>query len=675
MNMKQDFQFLHQLGEETRNLVDPLQIMSAVANLLGEYMQVSRCAYADVDDDEERFIIQQDYVKDCASVVGTYSLSLFGSDATSKMRSGQTLVIRDVGQELSVEDGGDMFSAIDIAAIICCPLIKENGLRAMMAVHQKVPRDWTEEEIELVQEVVERCWTTIEWARAEELARRNQKQFHDLFEFAPDAIVMTDAMGMMTLVNQQTETLFGYDRSELIGQPVEMLLPQNVKVKHIGLRQDYLRDAKPRAMGGERSALRGLKKDGTEFLVEISLSPIETEDGLMVAASVRDVTDRLALEEQLRQSQKMETVGQLAGGIAHDFNNLLTVINNASDLVLQDLEENDRRREELLAIRDAGMRAAGLTRQLLAFSRQQVLQPIVLNLNTVVERMEPMICRLIGEHIIVQVNLTTNLGYVFVDPTQIEQVLLNLAVNSRDAMPDGGTLTIETDNVALNDEAVVGFDGLRVGPHVRFSVMDTGEGIAEDVLDKMFDPFYSTKRQGHGTGLGLATVYGIVKQSGGDIIVESEVGKGTVFKIYFPCVDSPIQKEDNALSTDVSGGGEKICLVEDEDMVRSIAERLLKTCGYQVLAASSGQEALDIIKNETDDIDLLLTDVVMPDMNGAELAKHIRKICPNLKVLFSSGYTADIIGQHGVLDEDQYFIGKPYDLPALQKAIQEVLDT
>jgi PAS domain S-box-containing protein len=380
-------------------------------------------------------------------------------------------------------------------------------------------------------------------------------------------------------------------------------------------------------------------------------------------------------EEQLRQSQKMEAVGRLAGGIAHDFNNLLTAINGYSELTMIQLKAEDPLLHNLEEIKKAGDRAASLTRQLLAFSRKQVLQPKVLDLNSLVAEIEKMLGRLIGEDIDLQTVLHNDLGSIKADPGQIEQVIMNLVVNARDAMPQGGKLTIETQNVYLDEEFAEQHIATNPGPYVMLAVSDTGTGMDEQTQARIFEPFFTTKEMGKGTGLGLSTVYGIVKQSGGNLWVYSELGQGTTFKVYLPRIDEgAAEYKRSAENEDAFRGTETVLLAEDEEMVRKLSARVLEMYGYQVLEAANGGTAFLICERHQGNIDLLLTDVIMPEMSGRELANRLNELRPEMKVLFMSGYTDDAIVHQGVLDEDENFIQKPFTPNALGQKVREVLD-
>jgi nitrogen-specific signal transduction histidine kinase len=401
-----------------------------------------------------------------------------------------------------------------------------------------------------------------------------------------------------------------------------------------------------------------------------------------VIGTYYDITDRKRVEAekeklqaQLQQAMKMEAVGRLAGGVAHDFNNLLTVIMGYSELLLQKIGKESPMHEEVEEIKRAGERAASLTQQLLAFSRKQIIEPKVVHLDHLVAEMHKMLTRLIGEDIALQATTGKSLGSVKVDPGQFQQILMNLVVNARDAMPDGGKIVIETANVDLDEGYCAVHPYVKPGRFVMVAVSDTGKGMSEEVKAHIFEPFYTTKERGSGTGLGLATTYGAVHQAGGSIEVYSEVGIGTTFRIYLPRIEEEAVKPEKVdRPTDLPGGTETVLLVEDEDTLRTLCERILGDLGYQVMPARNGAEAIAVAQKYGERIDLLLTDVVMPGMSGRELATQLVLHHPEMQVLFMSGYTDDAIGKHGVLDEGVSFIGKPYTPSALARKVRKVLD-
>jgi PAS domain S-box-containing protein len=393
-----------------------------------------------------------------------------------------------------------------------------------------------------------------------------------------------------------------------------------------------------------------------------------------VLLHTQDVTDQRRTEEQLVASQKLDAIGRLAGGVAHDFNNLISVILSYAGFATEQLHESDPIRADVQEIVHAGERAAALTRQLLAFSRKQVLDPRPLSLDEVVRGLENMLRRLLGEDIAIERHTAADLGSVMADAAQLEQVIMNLAVNARDAMPHGGKLILETRNVDLDTEYAEHHVGVEPGPYAMLAVTDNGVGMDADTRSRVFEPFFTTKDVGKGTGLGLSTVYGVVRQSGGHIWVYSEPGRGTTFKIYLPRVDAPaVERKGRAAPITVTGS-ETILVVEDEDAVRRAAERILGSAGYHVLGAANAGEALLMCERFDGRIDLLLTDVVMPQMSGRELADRLRHLRPTLAVLYTSGYTDNAIVHHGVLDAGTHFIGKPFAAAALAQKVRDVLD-
>ncbi len=504
--------------------------------------------------------------------------------------------------------------------------------------------------------------------------KRAEDRFHVLVETAPTGIVIVDAKGRFVEVNAQALHMFGYERHELIGKTVETLVPDRLGHAHQGHVSGYLTNPHARPMG-KGIELFARRKDGTEFPVEISLGPLASKEGVLISSTIVDITERREMQEQLRLSQRMEAIGQLAGGVAHDFNNLLAVILGCSDVLLDALPADHLAVSKIAMIRKAGASAADLTRQLLAFSRQQMLQPRVLNPKDIVEQTEALLRRLIGENIALKIALAPSLGWVKADPGQIEQVLLNLAVNARDAMPQGGALRIDAQNVELDGSYKDEHRQVVPGRYVMLAVEDTGSGMDRKTQARIFDPFFTTKELGKGTGLGLATVYGIVKQSGGYIWVYSELGKGTTFKVYLPRIEQNPQSEPRIeKEKSVSAGHETILLAEDSESLREMAREYLESEGYIVLAAATGMEALQLAKEFAGKIHLLLTDVVMPAMSGPELATLVESLRPGIRVIFTSGYTDDAIARQGVLDPTIAFIQKPYRPKALARKIREVLD-
>jgi len=518
-----------------------------------------------------------------------------------------------------------------------------------------------------------------------------------LFETAPDAIIVFDQDGRIIVVNAQTERLFGYARQELVGELVEILVPVPARSVHRAHRRRYVDDPSSRAVGSWMQ-LAARRKDGTEFHAEITLGPMQTEDGLLVSAAVRDVTGRLAIEAEgdrvrmeaertrfesrVQQSQRLEILGQLAGGVAHDFNNLVAVILNYAAFVNEEVSAAAERdtggrweavRGDVSQIQLAAERAAGLTRQLLAFARREVVSEQVIDLNGIIRDLEQLLRRTIGEHLELVTNLAPDLWPILADSGQMEQVLVNLAVNGRDAMPGGGTLTIETDNLVVDEIHLDGRPDLKLGRYIRVQVSDTGTGMAKEVRERAFEPFYTTKPKGEGSGLGLATVYGVVSQAGGYAQIYSEPGIGTTFTALLPATDqsavaSPVAYEGPHLAADRT-----VLIVEDEDAMREVTRRILVRNGYRVVAAASGRDAIDVVKTNTEHIDLLLTDVVMPQMLGKEVADRITALRPHVRVLFMSGYAQPVLGAKGTLEPGVRLVQKPFSEAVLLAKVRDVL--
>jgi signal transduction histidine kinase len=419
------------------------------------------------------------------------------------------------------------------------------------------------------------------------------------------------------------------------------------------------------------------RKDGTKIWLSENARAVRDPNGavLYYEGTVVDVTERRQLEDQLRQAQKMEAVGQLAGGVAHDFNNLLMVIQGNAEVMLDRLHPTEALCKNAHQIKKAAEQAAALTRQLLAFSRRQALQPKVLDLNSITLEIGKMLPRLIGEHIELKILPNASQGWVKADQSQLEQVLLNLAVNARDAMPTGGKLTIETASAELDESYVRQHVSVRPGPYVILAVSDTGIGMDAETQAHCFEPFFTTKEQGRGTGLGLATVYGVVKQSGGWIWVYSEPGRGTTFKIYLPMVREDTEAPRHAKAQgEAPRGTETILVVEDQDGIRELARDFLESCGYTVLVSKDGAEALGIAERHKDPIDLLVTDVVMPKVNGRELAQRLTAMRPSVRVLYMSGYTERAASHHDLLEQDTICLEKPFSLRTLAVKVREALD-
>lgn len=508
--------------------------------------------------------------------------------------------------------------------------------------------------------------------RAEEALRRSEQRLSLHVQQTPLGVIEWNLDFRVTAWNPAAEAIFGYTAAEAIGSHASFIVPESAR-GHV----DAVWSTLLAQQGGQRSTNENVRKDGATIFCEWYNTPLINDEGSVVAVAslVEDVTEHKKLEEQFLQAQKMEAVGRLSGGIAHDFNNLLGVIIGFSDLLRERIQGDDVAHRHIDQIRKAGDSAARLTRQLLAFSRTQVLKPQVLDLNSVISDTGKMLPRLIGEDIKLITVGVPDLGRVKADPGQIEQVILNLVVNARDAMPKGGKLTIETANVVLDESYTRSHAAVVPGRYVMLTVSDTGVGMDADIQAHIFEPFFTTKEKGKGTGLGLATVYGIVKQSGGNIWVYSEPGKGTTFKIYLPRVDAKAETTGVQVMPEATeGGSETILLVEDAEALRALAREVLERAGYTVLDALDGSEGVRVAEQHKTPIHLLLTDVVMPGMSGRDVAEQVKRHHPETKVLFMSGYTDNSIVHHGILEEGVAFLSKPFASEVLVRKIRQVLD-
>jgi len=486
-----------------------------------------------------------------------------------------------------------------------------------------------------------------------------------------ESLSVFDLNGNIIFVNDSFIHTYGYPKEELIGQSINKFHPStHPRQIFKGIIEKTLKDS----WEGELVARR---KNGEQFSIYVRTSAVEDENGepIVIVSVARDITEKKLLEDQLRQSQKMEAIGQLAGGIAHDFNNLLTVIEGYIELLFSSIGEHEASYNFVKQIKKASDRATALTRQLLAFSRRQILQPKNIDINALVNEMGILLKRLIGEDIELSTMLNPDVGTIRADRSQMEQVLMNLAVNARDAMPDGGQLTIETKVVVLDAQYERHHSGMKKGKYALLTIADTGVGMSEDTQEHLFEPFFTTKEKAKGTGLGLATVYGIIKQSGGHVLVYSEQGKGTSFKVYLPMNKRKEKKEKKEHISDRDlRGNETILVVEDEFMVRELVCDTLRASGYTVIEAANGKEAIGIFAEKRDQIDLILTDVIMPEMSGRKMVETLQKAYPGTLALYMSGYTDDAIIKHGVLEPGMAYIQKPFSPKALIYKVREVLE-
>jgi two-component system cell cycle sensor histidine kinase/response regulator CckA len=663
---------LRQIAERANAAEDLVEFFAAVHAIVSELMYAKNFYIALYDAESKQISYPYYADEQDPAPEGTFPL---GRGLTEYvLRTNKSVLIRPEMMEcLKRESEVDLIGSMFVDWI-GAPLKSGNQAFGVI-VAQSYSKDvrYSANELDILNFVSQHLASAILRKRNEEALRESESRYRSLVQSAVYGIYRSSTDNTFLEVNPAVVNMLGYDSAQ--------------EVLALNLAKDVYVDESERvrliAQHGRQSRVENIevkwkRKDGKPITVRLSGRAVSNPQGEIEGFEMitEDVTERRALEEQLRQSQKMEAVGRLAGGVAHDFNNLLTVIKGYSELMLDELKDADPMRNEVEEIKKAADRAAGLTRQLLAFSRQQVLAPKVLDLNSVVGNMDKLLKRLLGEDIALYSVLEPTLGRVKADPGQVEQVMMNLAVNARDAMPRGGKLTVETANVELDDTYVHEHIGAKPGSYVMLAVSDTGSGMTSQIRQRIFEPFFTTKELGKGTGLGLSTVYGIVKQSEGYIWVYSEVGIGTSFKVYLPRVDAPAEASIPKPSSRAAyRGNETVLLVEDEDGVRALVRQVLHKHGYTVLEARHGGEALLHCERHKGKIQLLLTDVVLEQMSGTELAARLGPIRPDMKVLYISGYTDDAIVHHGVLTQGTHFLQKPFTTEALAKKIRQVLDS
>ncbi|WP_445192612.1 GAF domain-containing protein [Sphingomonas sp. Tas61C01] len=683
--------FFGEMEDRLFGAADATEAMQFAAEMLGRRLGASRCAYADVDADSDSFWIRSDYnAPGVESSAGSYSLDLFGARAAHDMRQGRTLVVRDVAGEIAPDDGRAMFQSIGIDAIVCCPLVKDGRLAAMMAVHQDRARDWTLDEISLIREVVERCWAHVQRVGAETRLRESEERLRLAVENAEVGFWDVDIVDDRLIWPARTKAMFGISAD----------VPVTMQDFYDGLHPDdretttaaYLAASDP-----DRRALYDVdyrtigKEDGVERWVAAKGRGVFDASGrcLRVAGTVLDITarklaeealrdlnatlearvteavaDREVAHEALRQSQKMEAMGQLTGGVAHDFNNLLTPIVGSLDMLLHKRVGNEREQRLIAGAMQSAERARTLVQRLLAFARRQPLQSMPVDVARLVSGMGDLVESTTGPQIKVVVEVADDLPPAKADPNQLEMALLNLSVNARDAMPDGGTLRISAtaDSVASNHRS-----RLVPGDYVRLSVADTGSGMDETTLARAVEPFFSTKGIGKGTGLGLSMVHGLASQLGGALTIQSRQGLGTNVELWLP-VSFIVAEEPSTTTRDTADAEHRgtALLVDDEELVRISTASMLSDLGYAVIETASAEEAVRIL-GSGQAIDVVVTDHLMPGMTGAELAGHVQSAYPALPVLLVSGY-AELEG----VDADRPRLTKPFrqdELSAMLKAL------
>ena len=660
-------QVLHDLTEVSRSGLPVQQLMAAALRSLGQALDVSRCVFCHVEKDAETLRVPDDYTNGCKSLAGHLSFSAFGPTAVEVLSHGRNLVLHDVERELSAEEAS-AYRAAEIAAVITCPLVRSGQLHAALAVHQTTPRTWTDAEIALVQEVTERCWESIERHDAESRLLESQALLRIASRVAhmggfrlqlPElSVTWSDEVCALHDVPAGTRPSFE--------QMIDYLAPEFRTL----VQSSMLRCARGEAPFDLEARL--VSATGRSVWVRIIGQPERSLAGAILGlhGAMQDITPRRTLEQRLLQSQKLEAVGRLAAGIAHDFNNLLTVVFGCSSLLLDELPPGAAARNEVEEIHRAAERASQLTRQLLAFGRQQLLQPRVVDWNAILEEMFSMLRRLLGDDVTIDLRLAPAIGRMRADPTQLELVVMNLLVNARDAMPSGGTLTLETANVDISAPS----PDVPPGRYVVLVVSDTGVGMSAATQARIFEPFFTTKQNSQGTGLGLATVHGIVSQSGGYASVHSAIGAGSTFRIYLPRVElAPEEARPPVERSLPVRGSETVLVAEDDEHVRSIVASILRQHGYVVLEAQNAGEAFLLCEKHPGRIDLLLTDVMMPRVSGRELAERVVNMRPELQVIYMSGYTEDSTLRHGVAQSGLDFLQKPLTAEALLQRVRDVL--
>jgi len=579
----------------------------------------------------------------------------------------QPLVAEDVPNDPRLAPLRELLQSRQIVSLLGLPLVIDAQVAGCLVLSTTGPRRFSKEEINLAWNIAGEGAGALARAHLSETRRRLMAAI----EQTPESILITDTRGQILYVNPAFERVAGYTRAEAIGQ--------NVRLVRSG-RHDagFYLELWQRISAGQvwQGRFINARKDGSHYTEDAVIAPVRDEQGVIVnyIAVKRDITHELEMEERFRQTQKMDMIGRLAGGVAHDFNNILTAIFGNTDLALLDLPVGHVARPSIEEIRQAAERAAGLTRQLLAFARRQMIEPRVLDVNELIVNLNRMLNRLIGEDIELVTRAAPEVAPIKADAGQLEQVVLNLVVNARDAMPEGGTLTLGTANVTLDDAYALAHPNVTAGDYVLVSVTDTGTGMTDEVKQHIFEPFFTTKEQGKGTGLGLATCFGIIQQSQGHIEFESQPGQGTTFRVYLPRLrESAVASSSRPFASSLPRGTETLLLVEDDLMLRRLMSRVLRNLGYTVLEAGNGQEALGLARAQGSGFHLLLTDVVMPAMNGKTLADQVGSLYPGARVMFMSGYVSNEIVREAMTKPGAFYLQKPFTLPELTAKVREAL--
>jgi two-component system, cell cycle sensor histidine kinase and response regulator CckA len=659
---------LYRIAEKTSSAHDLQQFFAAIHGIVDELMY-ARNFFIALYDEQSQLLSFPYFVDEQNSAPPPRKL---GSGLTEHiLRTGDPLLCTPEVFRQLVKRGAVESSHAPALDWMGVPLkVNHHTFGALVVQSYSKTVRFTERDKEILTFVSRQLASAIEHKRNEQALRRSEARHRSLVQTAVHGIYRSSYEGRFLDVNPALIGMLGYNSAaEVLALDPERDVFADPR-EHSHLIEEFRRTGR---MDGFE--VRWKRKDGGIITVRISGRAVSSADepADVLEAIAEDITERRVLEDQFRQAQKMEAVGRLAGGIAHDFNNLLMVISGYTEVVLSQLEPSHPLHAKAQAIQQASDRATTLTRQLLAFSRKQLLELKVIDVNAIVEDMERLLRPLIGENVELTTRLVNGVGCTRADAGQLEQVIMNLVVNAKDAMPNGGKIVIRTDNVNLDESYRREHTFIKPGPYIMISVRDTGHGMDRDTQARIFEPFFTTKEKGKGTGLGLSTVYGIVKQTGGYVFVQSEVGRGTAFTIYLPRVDEPLEAHGTApASSAAAGGSETVLLVEDEESVRQLVRETLESRGYRVLEAENGQAGLAVAERHKDKIDLIITDVVMPGMSGHELAQQLLKLRPEIKVLYLSGYTEDVFAGETIA-ENQAFLQKPFTLQSLSRKVREVL--
>jgi PAS domain S-box-containing protein len=659
---------LYRIAEKASSAEDPQQFYASVHGILAELTHARNLYIALYDSTTQ--LLSFPYFSD--EVDSHPAPKKLGRGLTEYvLRSGEPLLCTPQVFETLVKRGEVELvgaASVDWLGVPLKAAGKPFGALVVQSYSQQVR--YGEKDRDILMFVSQQLASAIEHKRHEEALRHSEARYRSLVQSAVYGIYLSNLEGKFLDVNPALVSMLGYASAEevLALEPrCDVFLDPTEQAR---LRQEFRRN--PRS---DNIEVRWKRKDGSSITVRLNggvvFAPDGREEGLEVIAE--DVTERRVLEDQFRQAQKMEAVGRLAGGVAHDFNNLLMVIGGYAEVLLEQTAQNNALNSKVLAIQQAADRATTLTRQLLAFSRKQFLELKVVDVNAIIQDMKRLLNPLIGENIELVTNLAPGLGRTRADAGQIEQVLMNLVVNAKDAMPEGGRITIQTANVDLGDEVRRQYSYIQPGPYILFSISDTGQGMDKEIQSRIFEPFFTTKEKGKGTGLGLSTVYGIIKQSGGYVFVQSELGSGTTFRIYLPRVEDAAEPAGvTRAAGSATGGSETVLLAEDEESVRELVRETLEARGYKILECENGEAALRMAEAHPGAIHMLITDLVMPGMSGRELAKRLCAARPQMKVLYLSGYTEDAIAP-GTFEPGRAFLQKPFTLQMLTRRVREVL--